>query len=194
MINFWVALTLFLNANAVASHILRPAPVADIQFDKSARALQDRGLGQGSRKVAQEACGDYNFVFTGLPWNHPAIKASGFTPAQVEASIRADVKAIVNAGYNIKAVLVGPEDTLGDISSELKGVNWTGTGVGFGVRGNPSPVITRRLMDIIQLYRDEVPQARILFNYSPNSSLWAIQQYFPLPSSLDCQCGPGKDL
>ncbi|WDK13371.1 hypothetical protein CGRA01v4_04652 [Colletotrichum graminicola] len=102
MINFWVALTLFLNANAVASHILRPAPVADIQFDKSARALQDRGLGQGSRKVAQEACGDYNFVFTGLPWNHPAIKASGFTPAQVEASIRADVKAIVNAGYNIK--------------------------------------------------------------------------------------------
>ncbi|KAK1590251.1 uncharacterized protein LY79DRAFT_633081 [Colletotrichum navitas] len=195
MVNFWITLTLFLNAHAVASHILRPAPVADIQSDNSARALQDRGLGQGSRRAAQKSCGDYNFVFTGLPWNHPSVKASGFTPEQVEAGLRADMKAIVDAGYNIKAVLVGPENSLDDISSELKGVNWTGTGVGFGVRGNPSPVITRRLIDIIQLYRDEVPQARILFNYSPNSTVWAIQQYFPSPSSLGCQCGgPGKDL
>ncbi|OLN98024.1 hypothetical protein CCHL11_06793 [Colletotrichum chlorophyti] len=135
------------------------------------------------------ACGKYNFVFTGLPWNHPAVRASGFTPEQVEAGI---------------PVLVGPENSLDDISRELKGVDWTGTGVGFGVRGNPSPVITRRLMGkwllhllsshIIQLYRDEVPRARILFNYSPNSSVWAIQQYYPLPSSLDCSKNPGKDL
>ncbi|KAK1959691.1 hypothetical protein LY78DRAFT_352823 [Colletotrichum sublineola] len=193
MVNFWGAVTLIISVNAVASRILRPALVTDGQSEISARSIQEKGSGQSSR-AAQKSCGDYNFVFTGLPWNHPALKASGFTPQQVEAGIRSDMKAIVNAGYNIKAVLVGPEDSLDNISSELKGVNWTGTGVGFGVRGSPSPVITRRLMDIIQLYRDQVPQAPILFNYSPNSSVWAIQQYFPPPSSLGCQCGPGRDL
>ncbi|KAK2024136.1 hypothetical protein LX32DRAFT_706177 [Colletotrichum zoysiae] len=197
MVNFWGSITLALSAKAVASHVLRPAPAADVQSDISARAIQDRCPGrcpgQGSR-WAPKSCDDFNFVFTGLPWNHPAINASGFTPQQVEAGIRSDVKAIVDAGYNIKAVLVGPENPLDDIASELKGVNWAGTGVGFGVRGNPSPVITRRFIDIIQLFRDQVPQAPILFNYSPNSSVWAIQQYFPLPSSVGCPPGPGKDL
>ncbi|KAK1976392.1 hypothetical protein LZ30DRAFT_603592 [Colletotrichum cereale] len=193
MLNIWRAITLVLTANAVASRVVRPAPVPDVQAEISARAVQDNVPGQGSR-TGRKSCGDYNFVFTGLPWNHPAIKASGFTSQQVEAGIRADMKSIVDAGYNIKAVLVGPENSLDDISSELKGVDWTGTGVGFGVRGNPSPNITRRFMDIIQLYRDQVPYAPILFNYSPNSSVWAIQQYFPPPSSLGCQCGPGKDL
>ncbi|KAK1994815.1 hypothetical protein LX36DRAFT_683449 [Colletotrichum falcatum] len=193
MVNVWCYITLTLGANAVAWHILRPAPVADVQSDIFARAAPGRGPVQDSR-TAQSSCGEYNFMFTGLPWNHPAVNASGFTPQQVEAGIRSDMKAIVDAGYNIKAVLVGPENSLDDISSELKGVKWTGVGVGFGVRGSPSPVITRRLMDIIQLYRDQLPQARILFNYSPVSSVWAIQQYFPSPSSHGCQCGPGKDL
>ncbi|EQB51122.1 hypothetical protein CGLO_09367 [Colletotrichum gloeosporioides Cg-14] len=138
------------------------------------------------------ACGKYNFVFAGLPWNHPAIAASGFTPQQVEAGIRQDMAAIVKAGYNIKAVLFGPEDSLDFLSSELKGVDWTAVGVGFGIRGSPSPNITRRFMDIIQLYRDETPRERILFNYSPVTSLWAIQQYFPLP--MNCTDNMGKDL
>lgn len=49
----------------------------------------------------------------------------------------------------IIAVLLGPEDGLDFLSEELKGVDWTGTGVGFGVRGNPTPVITRRLMGLL---------------------------------------------
>ncbi|KAK2049684.1 hypothetical protein LZ31DRAFT_621246 [Colletotrichum somersetense] len=105
MVNFWSSITLVLSAKAVASHVLRPAPAADVQSDISARAIQDRCPGrcpgQGSR-WAPKSCDDFNFVFTGLPWNHPAINASGFTPQQVEAGIRSDVKAIVDAGYNIK--------------------------------------------------------------------------------------------
>ncbi|KXH31008.1 hypothetical protein CSIM01_13715 [Colletotrichum simmondsii] len=105
----------------------------------------------GSSKTGKcsPGCGKQNFVFTGLPWNHPAVAASGFTPKQVEAGIRADMAAIIKAGYNIKAVLLGPEDGLDFLSEELKGIDWTGTGVGFGVRGNPTPVITRRLMGLL---------------------------------------------
>ncbi|OHF04619.1 hypothetical protein CORC01_00090 [Colletotrichum orchidophilum] len=147
---------------------------------------------QSGKGKCSSSCGKQNFVFTGLPWNHPAVVTSGFTPQQVEAGIRADMAAITKAGYNIKAVLLGPEDSLDSLSDELKGVDWTGTGVGFGVRGSPSPVITRRLMDTVQLYRDEVPRARILFNYSPVTSLWAIQQYFPLSS--ECSKTNGTDL
>ncbi|KAK1712254.1 uncharacterized protein BDZ83DRAFT_723678 [Colletotrichum acutatum] len=148
----------------------------------------------GSFKAGKcsSGCGKRNFVFTGLPWNHPAVAASGFTPKQVEAGIRTDMAAIIKAGYNIKAVLLGPEDGLDFLSEELQGIDWTGTGVGFGVRGSPTPVITRRLMDAVQLYRDEVPRARILFNYSPVTSLWAIQQYYPL--SPECSNTNGTDL
>ncbi|KAJ0166135.1 hypothetical protein CTA2_8544 [Colletotrichum tanaceti] len=187
MVHVWGLLTLGLVASVMASPVVSDAPSA---LDSRSSGCS----GQNDRWKSDPDCGKYNFVFTGLPWNHPAVKASGFTPQQVEAGLRADMKAIVQAGYNIKAVLVGPENGLEDIASELKGVEWTGTGVGFGVRANPSPVVTRRLMDIIQLFRDQVPRAPILFNYSPNSSVWAIQQYFPLPTSLDCSKRPGKDL
>jgi hypothetical protein len=46
--------------------------------------------------------------------------------------------------------------------------------------------------DIIQLYREEVRGVPILLNYSPNSTLWAIQRHFPLSSN--CTNHPGKDL
>ncbi|KZL78790.1 hypothetical protein CT0861_03726 [Colletotrichum tofieldiae] len=196
MVNVWGIVSLGLTASAIASPVVSDAAsVLDSRSNFPGRPGQGHGSGPGQGNgTPSQSCGKFNFVFTGLPWNHPAVKASGFTPQQVEAGIRSDMKAIVEAGYNIKAVLVGPENSLDDVASELKGVDWTGTGVGFGVRGNPSPVITRRLMDIIQLYRDQAPRAPILFNYSPNSSVWAIQQYFPSPTSLGCPNKPGKDL
>ncbi|KAF9870883.1 hypothetical protein CkaCkLH20_11555 [Colletotrichum karsti] len=183
MVRLWNIVALGLAALATASPLSSDVPVVDSRSDSPKESVKGN---------CSPACGKYNFVFTGLPWNHPAVAASGFTPQQVEAGIRADMAAIVKAGYNIKAVLLGPEDGLDFVSSELKGTNWRGVGVGFGIRGNPSPVITRRLMDIIQLYRDEEPRSRILFNYSPVTSLWAIQQYFPLPTN--CTDSPGKNL
>ncbi|KAL5946889.1 hypothetical protein ACKVV1_005644 [Pyricularia oryzae] len=117
----------------------------------------------------------------------------------VEAAIKFDVQQIVQAGYNIKAILVGPEDPISDIAEEMDNVpgvkEWTGTGVGYGLRGPNSTVLTVRFTDVIQLFRDKEPNAPILFNHSPTTSLWAIQQKFPLPAGTNCSAEgkPGKN-
>ncbi|UQC88958.1 uncharacterized protein CLUP02_14485 [Colletotrichum lupini] len=144
MVNYWAIIAFGLWSMIAASPI-KPSATTSI----APRS------GSSNTGRCSSDCGKRNFIFTGLPWNHPAVAASGYTPKQVEAGIRADMAAIIKAGYNIKAVLLGPEDGLDFLSDELKGVDWIGTGVGFGVRGNPTPVITRRLMNIVQLYRDE---------------------------------------
>ncbi|EXF78998.1 hypothetical protein CFIO01_13074 [Colletotrichum fioriniae PJ7] len=135
MVNFWAIVAFGIWSIIAASPIISDAAnLVAMRSDSSSVGKCSSG------------CGKRNFVFTGLPWDHPAVAASGFTPEQVEAGIRADMAAIVKAGYNIKAILLGPEDSLDFLSDELKGMEWTGTGVGFGVRGNPTPVFTRRLM------------------------------------------------
>jgi hypothetical protein len=46
--------------------------------------------------------------------------------------------------------------------------------------------------DMISLYRKVAPKGPILFNYSPDSALWAISRKFPLAEN--CTNSPGKDL
>jgi hypothetical protein len=91
-------------------------------------------------------------------------------------------------------VLFGPEQPASQLASEISkdNVAWDLTGVGFGVRGARSPEITIRLEDIIQLYRDTVPKARIVFDYSPDTAEWAIKRRLPLAGN--CTDAPGKDL
>ncbi|TLS28308.1 hypothetical protein PpBr36_02148 [Pyricularia pennisetigena] len=166
------------------------------QHANAVHARQDYGKGKGT---GSSKCGKLNFIFTGVPWDHPAIKASGRDPAMVEAAIKYDIQTIVQAGYNIKAVLVGPENPLSDIADELANVpgvkDWTATGVGYGLRGSNATALTVRFTDVIQLFRDKQPAAPILFNYSPVTSLWAIQQKFPLPAGTNCSAEgkPGKN-
>lgn len=42
-------------------------------------------------------------------------------------------------------VLMGPEQPISVLSDQLEGINWDGTGVGFGVRGSPLQNLTVRL-------------------------------------------------
>ncbi|KAI6361775.1 hypothetical protein MCOR25_006393 [Pyricularia grisea] len=169
-----------------------------VQHADAMHARQDYGNGSKGKGEGSK-CGKLNFVFTGIPWNHPAIKASGRDPAMVEAAIKYDIQTIVQAGYNIKAILVGPEDPISDIAEELDNVpgvkDWTATGVGYGLRGSNATTLTLRFTDVIELFREKQPEAPILFNYSPVTSLWAIQQKFPLPAGTNCSAEgkPGKD-
>ncbi|KAK0723527.1 hypothetical protein B0T26DRAFT_675088 [Lasiosphaeria miniovina] len=142
-------------------------------------------------------CGKVDILFTGLPAYHPLVTSQGFDPAVVDAALREDVANIPflanNPGGNITAVvLMGPEQNMSVLAEQAQGVSWAGTGVGFGVRGGHTPELTVRLENIIELYRERVPRAQLLFDYSPSTGLWAIERHFPLASN--CTGSPGKDL
>jgi len=107
-----------------------------------------------------------------LPPSHPLVKAQGFDPIFVNKSLTADAADVVKAGYNLRGkfplpsslfsdsqrmqssnsgkfhlpvLLMGPEQPISKLSDQLKGINWDGTGVGFGVRGSPLQNLTVRL-------------------------------------------------
>ena len=105
---------------------------------------------------------------------------------------------------------MGPEKGTGILSQQINGTKWDGAGIGFGVRGSNRPDVTilfggqlfvstvnskqatNSSQDIIQVYRDTLPKAPIVFSYSTNSTIWAISRQFPISS--DCSKTPGKNL
>ncbi|KIX09399.1 uncharacterized protein Z518_00478 [Rhinocladiella mackenziei CBS 650.93] len=143
-------------------------------------------------KRSGRGCGEVDIIFTGLPPYHPLVIEQGFDPAVVDAALRGDAANILNAGYNLRVVLMGPEQPVSVLASQVQGIHWDGTGVGYGVRGSRLENLTVRLEDIIQLYREKVPRAPTMFDHSPDSALWAIERRFPL--SEDCTDAPGTDL
>ncbi|KAK5467342.1 hypothetical protein LTS15_000314 [Exophiala xenobiotica] len=120
------------------------------------------------------SCGDLDIIFTGLPPYHPLVTAQGFDPAAVDAALRGDAAEVVKAGYNLRGslwtghgfqlrfldlaflatvtdthhnvavVLMGPEQPLSVLSGQMDGINWDGTGVGYGVRGSSLENLTLR--------------------------------------------------
>jgi len=46
--------------------------------------------------------------------------------------------------------------------------------------------------DTIQIFHEKSPCAKIIFNYSPNTTEWAVKRRLPLVS--DCAGSPGLDL
>ena len=56
-----------------------------------------------------------------------------------------------------------------------------------------TPLLTCSL-DILQTYRDVTPDAFMYFNYMPNTTLWAINQRFPLGENCTELGKPGTDL
>ncbi|CAG8954754.1 hypothetical protein HYFRA_00004679 [Hymenoscyphus fraxineus] len=138
----------------------------------------------------EAGCGELNVIATGIPPFHPIVTQLGFDPKVVDAALRADAANITKLGYNLKVVLMGPEQDLGVLKNKINGTQWQATGVGFGIRGAPREDTTIQFTDLINLYRSEVPNAPIVFDYSPTTMSWALQRAFRLPA--DCQ--PGKDL
>lgn len=118
------------------------------------------------------------------------VKSQGWNMTMVDENLKADAKAIVAAGYNLRTVFMGPEQNISVFSKFLDGTQWQGAGIGYGIRGTKLPELTVRLEDILMTFREKAAQAPVMFNYSPNSTLWALQRRVPLPKD----CGPGKDL
>lgn len=108
----------------------------------------------------------------------------------VDQNLKADAQAIIAAGYNLKTVFMGPDQNISVFSKFLDGTQWQGAGVGYGIRGSKVPELTVRLEDILKVFREKAEKAEVLFNYSPNSTLWALRRRLPLPK----ECGPGTNL
>ncbi|KAF2665557.1 hypothetical protein BT63DRAFT_442934 [Microthyrium microscopicum] len=138
------------------------------------------------------ACAKLDIVFTGLPPYHPLVVQQGFNSSVIDATLRADAANIIKAGYNLRVVLMGPEQNLSVLAGQMEGNHWDGTGIGYGVRGAHLPELTIRLEDIIKLYHSRAPNASLMFDYSSDSALWAIKRRVPLASN--CTDSPGKDL
>ena len=105
------------------------------------------------------------------------------------------------AGYNLRVVLMGPEQNISTFASfatvpetvDGKLRPWDGTGVGFGIRGSASPVVTMWFEQIIQTYRTKAETAPIMFNFTSSTALWAIMRNFPVPAE-GCTGKEGRNL
>lgn len=74
----------------------------------------------------------------------------------------------------------------------MKGITWEGTGVGFGERGSNSLELTVQFTETVNTLKDVSPNAPIVFNRSPNTTLEALGRFVPI--SGKCDKTPGKDL
>ncbi|KAK4935069.1 hypothetical protein LTR10_023801 [Elasticomyces elasticus] len=137
-------------------------------------------------------CGELNMIVAGLPPYHPLVTGQGFNATAVNAALRADAVNITKAGYNLRVVLFGPEQNISVLDNQMNGINWDGTGIGYGVRGSNLENLTVQFTNMVDLYRHRAPYAPMVFDHSPDSTLWAIQERFPLSS--DCADSPGQDL
>ncbi|KAI9705289.1 MAG: hypothetical protein M1820_005288 [Bogoriella megaspora] len=141
---------------------------------------------------AAPACGEVSVFFTGLPPYHPLVIEQGFDPAKVDAGIREDSANIRKAGYNLRTVLMGPEQSMSVLDGRLQGIAWGVNGIGFGVRGSNRDDLTVRLKDTIKTFHTCAPSAPVVFDHSFTTGLWAIQQELPLAGN--CTNSPGQDL
>ncbi|KAF2870513.1 hypothetical protein BDV95DRAFT_595257 [Massariosphaeria phaeospora] len=132
----------------------------------------------------------------GLPPNHPTVIESGWDPAMVNTSLHADWQNIIDAGYNVRVFLLGPEemnkpDTIARLGTELLKQDWAVAEVGFGVRGSNRTDLTIELEQLVALFEDKTSDDTVIaFSHSPSSGLETMLRH----AALADDCPPGKDL
>lgn len=164
------------------------------------------GLPPSHPLVAQQGF-DPELVEASIRRDAEEIVAAGYNLRGATYSIR---QSWVTTANTAVVVLMGPDQGIEVLEQQMRGVRWDGTGVGYGVRGARLPELTVRFegksihraticksltcnaTDMISLYRKTAPKAPIMFNYSPDSALWAISRKFPLAGN--CTNKPGKNL
>ncbi|KAF5001070.1 hypothetical protein FGRMN_1264 [Fusarium graminum] len=129
---------------------------------------------------------------SGLPGRHDYVTKQGYDPVLTEQQIFNHTRELREAGYNVRAVWRGPEIPGSELSEHMKDVHWHAAGIGFGVRGSNIPDVISLFEETIDIYREQAPDAKFVFNYNPLTFLWSVKRYFPLSS--DCKDQPGKDL
>ncbi|KAK9900849.1 hypothetical protein P389DRAFT_193098 [Cystobasidium minutum MCA 4210] len=116
-----------------------------------------------------------SILLTGLPWDHPAVKALGQDPEVIKQMLENTVQEVRAAGYeDFTPVWASPESGLDELVTRLKEKHWHGLIIGMGVRA--SPQLTPYLEEIIETTHNVSPKTKILFNTSPKDNLDAIKR------------------
>lgn len=74
----------------------------------------------------------------------------------------------------------------------MAGIHWNATAVGFGLRGANDTDLTIEFTNAVNFMTEEEPEAPIVFNYSPTSTLDMLQEFVPIGE--ECEGRPGRDL
>jgi hypothetical protein len=138
----------------------------------------------------------------------------GFNATQVELGLQGQLLELVSLGYNTKEVFYGPEFGADPVLESLHERKWDGVIVGFGSRGDPTlagtihfereysstlrprnPLLTTlHMMPVnstgtLNAIRETSPKTVFMFNYSPTSTVEAVQRAFPLSGCDDHRPG-----
>ncbi|RKL29820.1 hypothetical protein BFJ70_g10465 [Fusarium oxysporum] len=122
-------------------------------------------------------CGEVNVFYTGLPGRHTYVTQQGYDAALVEAQIFNHTRQLREAGYNVRAVWRGPEIPGTEMSKHMKDVHWNVAGIGFGVRGSQISDVITLFEETLDIYREEAPDAKYVFNYNPLTFLWDTSRF-----------------
>ncbi|VUC27725.1 unnamed protein product [Clonostachys rosea] len=161
------------------------------------KSILTLGLVAGSSAVALPkndtlpGCGEVNVFYTGLPPYHKYVLEQGYPGDEAAGAIKNSTRELINAGYNVKMFLAGPDQPMSVTEDRMKGRHWHVTGVGYGVRGSTNGEVITKFEDNLMLFRRQGPNSPTVFNYNPWTFLWSVQRRAPLSS--DCAGQPGTD-
>lgn len=75
-----------------------------------------------------------------------------------------------------------------------KGVDFDLVGIGWGMRGAVMEIIVKRFEYLVDMYKRNVPKVPIVFNYSPESTIWSVAHRVPMREDCAAVGKPGKLL
>ncbi|PRP78507.1 hypothetical protein PROFUN_13525 [Planoprotostelium fungivorum] len=108
----------------------------------------------------------------GLPWDHKEV------PAHLRETVKIGLENMGNmakdAGFDCTFIPVTPEDDPSVLRDALKSRPYVVVCIGFGVRAQPQ--LTELFEKAIEGVRTAAPQAKLVFNTSPDTTLNALKR------------------
>ncbi len=130
-----------------------------------------------------------SIMLIGVPVaNKKAVMQGGKEPpAELIAMVRSQLEALpdqmraVGVDYQVFYVAPDEADGLTRLRDALKEKSFDGVVIGNGVRSNMP--LTGWMEQIIDVVREGAPNAKLMFNTTPATTVDAVRRWFPIPTS-----------
>ncbi|CAG8975289.1 hypothetical protein HYALB_00008073 [Hymenoscyphus albidus] len=147
----------------------------------------------GPRYPGDTECGKVNIVLLGLPPSHKLAEGiPGLDASAIDKGLRDDAAAIMNAGYNLRVILISPADSRSDFQAAFRdGTFYQGIIIRYELRQGRDSWISDNLGDMIDFARVTAPVAPIMWDNGPGTALRTLRRSIFVD---ECPDQPGKDL